>query len=340
MSRVTLVLLVVLAALFVASHARIRRPRQFDGDDLPLIWTLTEGQRGVGSGFDIVDDLRNPPPLFEFTYDRGMKYIVLQNPFLVPDGVALDKMGRYKGERTENFINTWEDYFKFKETSTSIKASVKYEQVELDLAFSKTKGQINKLTNNGSKSFTYTGGTYMTFALEFRGLQRPPLDEYFKYDIDHLPATYSAEHYGRFVKYWGTHYFTRAVYGCEYNITATIDKKFTESDKKAWTKSQLDLTLKVNMFEFGVTKEKTANKTDIDGGIASATNVIANALGGDELLFVMEKDFDSWLDSCHTIKMPLVRYSTIEPITNLITDANKRNNLKKAIITYGTTGRF
>lgn len=39
------------------------------------------------------------------------------------------------------------------------------------------------------------------------------------------------------------------------------------------------------------------NKTDIDGGIASATNVIANALGGDELKFVMEKDFDAWLDS-------------------------------------------
>ena len=48
----------------------------------------------------------------------------------------------------------------------------------------------------------------MTFALEFRGLQRPPLDEYFQYDIDHLPASYNADHYGRFVKYWGTHYFT------------------------------------------------------------------------------------------------------------------------------------
>jgi len=310
------------------------------GEDVPLIWSLTEGARGVGCGFDIVDDYRSPPPLFKFDFKQGNKFVVLQNPFLVPDGTALDKMGRYKGEKTENFLNNWNEYYKFQEKSTSIKASIKYEQIELTMAWSKTKGYINKLTKNNTKSFQYTAGTWMTFALEFRGLQRPPLDEYFKYDIDHLPLNYDPGHYGRFVKYWGTHYFTRAVYGCEYNITASISKKFTESDKKSWTKTNMDLMFKVNMFELGITKTKDTNKTNIDGSIASATEIQANSRGGDELKFQMEKDFDAWLDSCHTIKMPIIRYSSLEPITVLIRDQKRAANVKKAIIAYGTKGRF
>jgi len=334
-----LILICLVVTVAVANGKRKRDIDPINGP--PKIWELTDGEdKGIGGGFDIVDDLRTPPWVFDYTYDQGKTMSVGNNRFLIPDGMAGVSVHKFIGVNETRLSNTWDEFWKYQTKSTSITASVKFENVELGFAYTGTKGYINKLTNNGTKSFGWNGGMYLTFALQFRGLSRPPLDSDFVFDIKNLPSAYDASKYARFIRAWGTHYFTRALYGCEYNFTASLDNKFTEADKKKWSTSQIDLTLKVNQFEFGIKQNKEVNRSNIDGSIASAVQVTANAKGGDELKFTMERDFTAWLDSCHTMKVPIVQVSDLEPLTELIDDPVKKANIARAITAYGTTGKL
>ena len=329
-------LLVVCLALF-ASVALAG----LDPNNAPLIWELTDGEdKGIGGGFDVVDDLKMAPWLFKYTYDQGKTVSIGNTLFALPDGIAATSVHKYIGFNETRIANTWNDYFEQTLKTTSITASINYNNLTLNAAFSSSKGYINHLTENGTKNFGFNGGIYLTFQLQFRGTRFPAFDDDFAWDMKNLPQTYDAVAYGRFLRAWGTHFFTRASYGCMYNLTAALDKKFFEQNQAKWASSQLDLTIKYNMFEFGVKDNRQVNKTEIDGKIADNVKVTANAHGGDELKFVADKDYSGWLESCRTMKAPIVAYSDVEPITNLITDAVVKNNLKQAIVQYGTTGKY
>lgn len=231
--------------------------------------------------------------------------------------------------------NTWSDYYTYSFKSTAISASATFSNVTLQAAFTQTKGYINHLTKNGTKSFGWNGAVFITFALQFRGLQRPPLDDDFAYDVANLPRNYDEAAYLRFIRAWGTHYFTRAVYGCEYNVTVAVDKKFQEERTAKWATSQLDLTIKFNEMQLGVKQDKVVNKSAIDGNFLDGAKVEANARGGDESKFIVGKDFDGWLASCSTLKAPLTKYSEVEPLTVVVQDPTIKANLGRAIIEYG-----
>jgi hypothetical protein len=266
--------------------------------------------------------------------------MVGNHKYLIPDGVTASAVHRFIGFNESKVMTKWSDYWSYATKTTKISAAATFENVALTFAFSKTKGYFKQITKNETKSFGFQGGYYITFALQFRGLQRPPLDPDFKKDIAGLPAAYVPARYNAFVKAWGTHYFTRALYGCSYNLTAVFDNSYLNKQGSKWTSSQLDMTLKVYKFDFGITKTREANRSKIDGSFATNTAVTANARGGDELKFQLGRDFDAWLDSCHTQKVPIIQYSDVEPITNLVADPTKKANLKRAIIAYGQTGRM
>jgi len=323
-------LVLVLLALFGAAIAQT-----------PFIWTLTDGEdKGIGGGFDVVDDIRQPPWVFKFSYDQGKTISVGNTQFLIPDGISGSAVHRYIGFNETRLISTFSDYWTYALKTTSISAAATVGNFTLNAAFSKTKGYINQVTNNGSKSFGFYGATYLTFSLGFRGLQRPPLDPDFQYDVDHLPSSYDPSAYGRFIKAWGTHYFTRALYGCSYNITAAFDNSLTTQKGSSWTTSNLDLTLKYNSFQMNVKQQKEVNKSSIDSNFADNVKVTANARGGDELKFTVGHDQDAWLTSCATLKVPIPQWSDVEPLTYLVADPVKRANLQKAIVDYGTSGRL
>jgi len=61
----------------------------------------------------------------------------------------------------------------------------------------------------------------------------------------------------------------------------------------------------------------------------------ASARGGDESKFQTEKNFDAWLRSCSTLKVPLIQHSDVAPMTDVIDDSAKKANMRKAIIEYG-----
>jgi len=307
----------------------------------PYIWDLADGEdKGIGGGFDVVDDRRQPPWVFKYTYDRGTTVSIGNSKFLIPDGLSAPSVHQYIGFNESRLMNNWNDYYTYAVKTTSINAALTISNVSLTAAFSATKGYIKQLTNNGTKTFGFQGGVYLTFAIQFRGTQRPALDPDFDYDVQHLPQNYDPSAYNRFIKAWGTHYFTRATYGCMYNITAAFDNKFSEQKGSKWSSSQLDLTLKYNMFEFGVKNNKQVNASSIDGSFANDVKVQANARGGNELKFVMGHDYDAWLESCSTLKVPIPLYSDVEPLTYLVQNPTVKANLQKAIIAYGTTGNL
>jgi len=254
---------------------------------------------------------------------------------MVPDGVSGSTVHRTI-QTNETFLsNSWSDYYTYSFKSMSISAGAKFSGFELSAAFTGTKGYVNQLTKNGTRSFGWNGAVFLTFALQFRGLQRPPLDSAFTSDVRSLPAAYNSDAYRRFLRGWGTHYFTRAMYGCQFNVTVSVDKKFQEQRSAKWATSQLDLTIKYKEFQLGVKTEKVVNKTAIDGSFLDNAKVDANAKGGDESKFLVGRDFDGWLASCATLKQPIVPYSDVEPITELITDPTRKENVRKAILEYG-----
>jgi len=327
---------------FIDGEAEGAEKRAADAPQVPMIWDLTGGpDQGLGGGFDIVDDVRTPPWVFRFEYKNGNRVRVGNVEFSVPDGVQVAAVNQFKGVSETKLTNTWTDYWTHQTKSLSFDAGAKFEGVELKFKYEGTKGYIKKLTNNGTKSFGWNGGTYLTFALNLRNpLTRPPLDPDFAGNIKLLTPAYNPSLYGRFIRGWGTHFLTRAIYGCEYNFTAALDNKFTEGSKAAWATKNIDLTLKYKEFDAHVNSAKCVNKSSIDGSIYNATVVTANARGGNVLKFVVGKDFDGWVASCETMKMPIIRYSDIEPITNLIADPVKRANVARAIREYGASGKL
>jgi hypothetical protein len=301
------------------------------------IWELMDGEeKGIGGGFDIVDDLRQPPAIFKFTYDQKKTLSVDNKPYLIPDGVSGSTIRRTIQSNETLLTQSWSDYYTYKFKSTSINLGASYQGFTLTAAFTGTRGYINQLVKNGTRSFGWNGAAFITFALQFKSaFSRPPLDDDFQADLNRLPAAYQPEVYRRFLRQWGTHYFTRAIYGCQFNVTVSIDKKFQEERTVKWATSQLDLTIKYQEQQLGFKQEKVVNKSQIDGGFLDGAKVDANARGGDETKFIVGRDFDGWLASCNNRKVALVIYSDIEPITDVIPEGAKQKNVRQAILDYG-----
>jgi len=303
---------------------------------LPKIWELTDGEdKGVGAGFDVVQDLRQPPWIYQYTYLQNRTLSVGNKLYLIPDGVSGSTMHRAIAFNESMLTRSWQDYYTYTHKSLTISAAVSFGGVELSAAFTGTKGRINHLLANGTRSFGFNGATFITFALQFRGMGRPKLDSAFAADLASLPRQYDAHAYRRFLLAWGTHYFTRAMYGCMYNMTVSFDNKFTERRDVKWATRELDLSIKFQMFQFGMKTERTVNKSQIDGSFLEGAKALAQARGGDESKFVVGRDFDGWLQSCATMKAPLVGYSDVEPLTEAIADRTLRENVRLAILDYG-----
>ena len=98
-------------------------------------------------------------------------------------------------------------------------------------------------------------------------------------------------------------------------MTASLDKKFFQGSKEKWANTQLDLTIKYNMLQFGVKNGKEVKKSDIDGGVQDNVITAAHAKGGDELLFVSEHHYEAWLDSCAPLPPLALRVSSCRVIT-------------------------
>jgi len=133
MARDSITLLVGLALLCFSSLALAG----LDPSDLPMVWRLTDGEdKGIGGGFDIVDDLRQPPwvrpscslhsispplahgpvalspsgvvvlsrnalavfvQIFKYTYNERKNFSFGNQYFTIPDGVSATALHRYVG---------------------------------------------------------------------------------------------------------------------------------------------------------------------------------------------------------------------------------------------------
>jgi len=308
--------------------------------DTPMIWDLTDGEdKGLGAGFDVVEDLRQPPWIFKYTYDQKKTMSVGNKRYMIPDFTRGSSMHRAIAYNETRLTRSWQDYYKYQFKSLSISLAANFGDVSLKAAFTGTKGYINQLLTNGTRSFGFNGAVYITFQLQFSGMQRPAFDDDFAKDLKSLPRNYDPAAYKRFIRAWGTHYFTRALYGCQFNMTVSFDNKFVEKRDVNWATKQLDASIKVKEIEFGIKLDKVVNKSQIDGDFSEGSKGTANARGGDESKFVVGKDFDGWLASCATLKAALVPYSEVEPMSEVATDQAIKANLKRAIIDYGNNGK-
>jgi len=306
------------------------------GED--LIFDIAGGRdQGLGGGFDIVDDLNVRPWVLKFAYTQKKEAQYRDKTYLIPDGVSFQPSSYAQLDSVTRLTESWSDYFTYRVKTTKISVGIKYEGFELGASFSASKGYVNNLLKNGTKSFAFNGGIFVSFSLQFRSaFNQPALDDDFKSDISKLPAAYNAAIYTKFLKIWGTHYFTRVYYGCQFNITIVADKKWQQDRTAKWTERQMDLTLKYKeFFEFGFKQEGVVNKSQIDGKFLDQAETKVQARGGEPGKFINAKDYQAWADSCNIQKVPIVPQSDIAPITDLITNPTIKANVKTAIIAYG-----
>jgi len=302
----------------------------------PTIFDLAgAGESGLGGGFDIVNDLNIRPWVLRYTYTQGKNVTYLGKSYTVPDGVSFVPQSVAMIENTTHLHDTWKDYYTYKVSTFKITAGLEYQGFKLQAGFEQTKGRINNMLKNNTKYFAFHGGIYVSFALQFKGITHPPLDTDFIADIKRMPAAYNAALYRKFVQAWGTHYFTRVYYGCQFNITVTQDKKYLQTRDVGWNERNMGLTLGYKENQFGFCHSGIVNKSKIDGSFLDGAQTIAQARGGAPYLFTNTKDFNAWIGSCDQLKVPIRPYSDIAPITELISDTTVRANVLRAVIEYG-----
>lgn len=161
-------------------------------------------------------------------------------------------------------------------------------------------------------------------SLPTRGAIRRFLSDFFTdYLNNELATRYEddPERYFDFFKSYGTHYFKSATIGGSIKFLAEVDKPL----KKNRTMEEFSQNLKSTFVR--TLQGKKWNTTALP--ISNLTHV--KIIGGDEEVFESE-GFSSWYEKLN--ERPVIIKGRLEPITTLIRDETKRNNIQKALDVY------
>jgi len=302
----------------------------FLGASIQEIWEQTDGnQKGVGEGYNYRTQRSTGYPLFQWTPSTADTVTIGGVPYYVPDELIATPDGRNYIDSSVMIMDSFEQYQKMKASSWSVSLGVTLYGVEVALGYSRLKGQISTLTKNHSRSFNYASSLWRTFDLEIDSYNKAKLDSDFVGNYMILPKTYTPANRGlflRFVNGYGTHFFSKAAYGCKWNYTMAFDRAMTEKSGSKWSQSQVSVSVGYSMgafgFNIGMSFAKFKNESHIDGEFQRRSNGLENLLGGDETLHA--KGLDVWIKSCKTNRALLVEKSKIVPIAEIIREPARK----------------
>jgi len=324
--------LLACAALFLA----LLSVGAFADVQYPPVWTLTGGNEfGVGEGFNIRSMKQTTFPLFDFSKPSSEIITILGTPYSLPENLYAKEVNTFVNDSRVQIFESFEQFQKMKATSWGVSVGVTLYGVGVDLSLSKVRGQINGMLKNSSRAANIASCIWHTFDLEV-DWSDAPLDQDFMNDVARLPAQYNPaapDDYKRFISFYGTHFFSKAGYGCKYNFSLAYDKTLNQTQGSHWTATQVGISVSYSLGTFGIglgmNMSKFKNETKIDSTFREHATGTENLLGGDELL--LSKGLDVWLPTCKFQRAQLLEKSSLRPLPDIIRDPARKNSLIAAL---------
>jgi len=297
----------------------------------PPIWSVTGGPIGVGSCYDIVTESISFP-VFNWHYDTQNTMEVRGQTYLIPDEVFGYAEPVYTNDSRILILTSYDYYFKQYISSWSITAGVTIDGVNLDGAFSHTKGQIDTFLNNSINFMAENVVSWNEFTMEV--WPDTPLNPHFLNEVNKLPKVYNAAAYLQFIQYFGTHVITKSSYGGLINLTSIFHSDLVQKKSIEWVENQIKLTIGWMAFKAGMNWNTGDNVTQVDNTfLENAQNVTIVQGGEPEIL--QSQGFEAWFQTVLQNYAVLFSDAVVKPLFSVIPDPVIANNLKTATIAYG-----
>ncbi|XP_015787179.1 perivitellin-2 67 kDa subunit-like [Tetranychus urticae] len=147
-----------------------------------------------------------------------------------------------------------------------------------------------------------------------------------------LPESYESDptRYLDFLKTYGTHYFRTTTLGGSIKFWSEVEPVLKNGLPSGQLQAKAQSLYENLLVNFGVSDGNTDNSLD-DFSMALMKSTHARVYGGDTSLY-RTRGFKAWKDSL--VKDPKLVSGLLSPITDLVKDNNKRQQLSKAIDIY------
>jgi len=304
----------------------------FGQTSYPPIWSVTGGEMGIGSCYDIVTE-EITFPAYTWNYNTQNTMWVRGNTYLIPDEVYGYSAPTFTNDSRIIIMDSFTYYFNEYITSWSISAGATIDGITISAAFSHTNGQITQLLNNSVNYFAENVLTWNEFTMELWPGEAQ-LHPHFLAEVNKLPLTYDPNAYMSFIQNFGTHVINKAWYGACINFTSVFQSDLVDKESIQWVENQVKLTISYMQFNVGINWNDFDNSTSINNTfIENAQNVTITVGGQPD---VLETDgFKAWFQTVLQDYAVIFAKTQIQPLYQIIPNPVIATNLKQATIAYG-----
>jgi len=303
------------------------------GQPASPIWDIVGGQVGIGSLYNVVTE-QLTFPAYEFHYDTQNTMVINGQPYLIPDEVFGYSSPEYTNDSRLLLVDSLKYFFNDYVSTWGISAGINIDGISLNLAFSHTAGQINAILNSSVNSFAQNILSWNQFVVEMWPGEAQ-LSQHFQSYLDQLPQQYIPSVYRQFVEEFGTHIIYKSCYGARINFTAQFHASLVDTKGIKWVQNQVSLAVGWMEFKVGINWQNFDNKTQIDNTFLENSDNLTLIAGGQPNV-LQGQGFNAWWQTVDQDFAVLYPESSIMPLYEVVKDPVIANNLKQAIIAYGT----
>jgi len=299
----------------------------------PPIWSITGGELGVGSCYDIVTESITFPA-YKWNYDTQNTMYVRGQNYIIPDEVYGYSSPEFVNDSRVFIMDSFEYYYNQYVSSWGISVGADIDGIKLNVAFSHTQGEINQFLNNSVNYFAENVLTWSEFTMELWPGEAS-LDPHFLEEVNKLPQIYDPTAYMNFISNFGTHVINKAWYGALINFTSVFQSDIVQNETIEWVQNQIKLSIGWMQFNVGINWSDFDNSTHIDNTfIENAQNVTIIQGGQPDVL--TSGGFNAWFQTVVQDYAVIFARTKVQPLYQIIPNQAVANNLKKATIAYGT----
>jgi hypothetical protein len=121
--------------------------------------------------------------------------------------------------------------------------------------------------------------------------------------------------------------------GAKVNFTSAFDKDLTVHRGSEWVSKQMSVSVGYAMFSVGVASSLATAESNVDSQFSQSSSMSKDVVGGSSA--VLERDgWNAWVQDAKSAPGLIVDRSRLAPITDLIFDSGRKQNLATALVAY------
>eukprot|EP01029_Cantina_marsupialis_P017670 TRINITY_DN3982_c1_g1_i1.p1 TRINITY_DN3982_c1_g1~~TRINITY_DN3982_c1_g1_i1.p1 ORF type:complete len:695 (-),score=215.36 TRINITY_DN3982_c1_g1_i1:193-2277(-) len=255
----------------------------------------------------------------------------------IPDGVTFIDTPSACFEEQQHSIRNMSSLTNTIAHNYGVSVGVTVKAVTVGVGFSIQKGKTTSELKKFALNRDEVDRTFRTYRLQSGG-STPTLNPQFKRAVDMmLTKTYDAKKYGQFIKYFGTHYIAQSDFGGHCKFTSTYQSSMHQRHTDKFMSEQVSLSLSIAMTHIGIGVDLglgiTKHKGKVDADFAKNSHTDYKCDGGN-LDDLKAGNYDAWSKSIHLNPAAIPNSLKLKPLTDLVFDEDKKNNLRRAIDEY------